>query len=66
MYGYIKQIKSTFGWSNNNPYYIIPQLIQDLCLLFFQTFIDSKILTEDEIDIMLELFRENHRFVLFI
>ena len=52
VYGYIKQIQTIFPWKENS-YYIIAQLIQDLCLLYFHTFINTKILTDNEIDLFL-------------
>ena len=47
VYGYIKQIQSIFPY-NINPYYIIVQLIQDLCLLYYRVLIDTQILTNEE------------------
>lgn len=62
VYGYIKKVQSLFS-SKENSYYIIAQLIQELCLLFYQSFIDTKILTKNEIDSLLNLLRENNKFV---
>ena len=59
VYGYIKQIQTRLPYSDN-PYYTIVKPIQDLCLLFFRTIIDSKILTDYEREKLLEMIN-NHR-----
>ena len=46
VYGYIKPIQAMFPL--DNPYFTIDQLIQDLCLLYYRTVIDTKILTNTE------------------
>ena len=46
VYGYIKQFQQLFP--EDNPYYTIVQLIQDICLLYFTILIESKILTDEE------------------
>lgn len=38
-------------------------MIQDLILLFFRTTIDTNILTDDEIDIFLDLLKSNDKFI---
>ena len=60
VYGYIKQIQTIFPWKENS-YYIIAQLIQDLCLLFFHTLIDTKILTDNETDLFFDLLIKNNK-----
>ena len=40
-------------------------MIQNLCLLFFHTFIDTKILTDNEIDLLMELLTKNEGDILF-
>ena len=47
VYGYIKMVQAMLP-SEENPYYIIVQLIQDLILLCFHRLIDTRILTKDE------------------
>ena len=44
---YIRRIQSLFP-VDDNPYYIIAQLIKNLCLLYFHNAIDSSILTWKE------------------
>ena len=61
VYGYIKRIQNIFFPFNENPYYIIVQLIQDLCLLYYRALIDTKILTNDEQRKLLEMIN-NHRY----
>ena len=46
VHGYIKRVQVIFP--EDNPYFTIVELIQDLCLLYFCHMIDSKILTNDE------------------
>ena len=53
VYGFMRDIQLIFP--ENNTYYTLNQLIQDLCLLYFHTIIDSKILTEDEIGKLLDM-----------
>ena len=54
VYGYIKQIQSIFPFEDN-PYYTIVQLIQDLCLLYYRVLIDTNILTNNEQMKLLEM-----------
>ena len=61
VYGYIKLIQSLFSDIKDNPYYIINQLVQDICLLYFHVFIDTKILTEDECTLFLNLLRDDNK-----
>ena len=60
VYGYMKQIQLIFPFKDN-PYYIIAQIIQDLCLLYFYTIMNTSILTDDEIDSFLALLRNNNK-----
>ena len=53
VYGYMNNMKSIFPWKDNS-YYIIAQSFQHLCLLYFHSFIDAKILTDNEIDSVLD------------
>ena len=46
VYGYMKIIQSMFP--EDNSYFTIHQLIQDLCLLYFTILIKSEILNDDE------------------
>ena len=46
VYGYIKIIQSILPHEQNS-YFIIVQLIQNLILLYFHNKIDSKLLTDD-------------------
>ena len=62
VYGFIKEVQPPLP-SETNSYYIIPQLIQDLCLLFFDFFIKSEILTDDEKDSFLRLLESNNKFI---
>ena len=57
VYGYIKGMQSLF--SEDNPYYTIVQLIQDLCLLYFHKIMETKILTDDEQEKLIKMV-ENH------
>ena len=50
------------SWKEN-PYFIIPQLIQDLCLLFYHLLIDTKILTDSDQDLFLDLLSTNNKFI---
>ena len=61
VYGYIKIAQLLFRDAPDNPYYIINQLIQDLCLLYFHLFIESKILSDNEIDSFMKLLRDNDK-----
>ena len=54
----MKQIQQIFPWQDHS-YYIIAQLIQDWCLLYFHMFIDTKILTIDGTDSFLTLLTSN-------
>ena len=58
VYGYIKIIQTMFS-TDDNPYYTIDQLIQDLILLYFHALIDTKILTRKEQNKLLQMV-ENH------
>ena len=53
VYGYMRRTQSMFP--SDNTYYTIVQLVQDLCLLYFRTIIDTKILTEEEQFKLLEM-----------
>ena len=46
VYGYIKRMQLMFP--DDNPFFIIVQLIQDIVLLYFHAVIDSKILSDNE------------------
>ena len=59
VYGYMKGIQSILP--DDNPYFIIVQLIQDLCLLYFHKTIDTKILTDNETDLFIELLIRNNK-----
>ena len=58
VYGYIKQMQLMFP--EDNTYFTIVQLIQDLCLLYFCKVINSKILTDNEGIKLMEMV-DNHR-----
>ena len=60
VYGYIKRVQTILP-HEQNPYFIIVQLIQNLILLYFHNRIDSKLLTEDEQYKLFKLFRDNAR-----
>ena len=57
VYGYMKQIQCLFP--GDNPYFTIVQLIQDLCLLYYRVVIDTKILTDDETQKLLEMVNDH-------
>ena len=57
VYGYMKRIQSIFP--EDNPYFIIHQLIQDICLSYFH-FIDTKILTHNEQSNLVKLINDNN------
>ena len=57
VYGYIKPIQAMFP--PDNPYFTIDQLIQDLCLLYYRTVIDTEILTNTEQTTLIEMIN-NH------
>ena len=61
VHGYIKIIQSLFVDMKDNPYYIINQWVQDICLLYFHAFIETKILTDEEIVILFNLLRDNNK-----
>ena len=52
----MKQIQSIFAEAENNAYFIIGEGIQNICLLYFHKTMDTKILTDDEIDLLMKLF----------
>ena len=62
VYGYIKRAGKMF-LSEENPYYTIVQLIQDICLLYYRPMIDTKILTDDEQTQLMEMV-EKHRQIM--
>ena len=61
-YGYLRRMQKMFP--NDNPYFTIDQLIQDLCLLYFTKSIVTKILTHDEQIKLYEMVDDhtNHKF----
>ena len=62
VYGYMKHIQSSlFSHFEENPYFTLIQLIQDLCLLYFHQVMDSKILTLNEINTFMKLLKNNNK-----
>ncbi len=58
--GFIKEVQTLFP--EDNPYYIIADLIKHLCLLYFHHKINSKLLTDEEQTIFMKLLRDNNKF----
>ena len=58
VYGYIRKVQSILPHEQNS-YFIIVQLIQNLILLYFHNKIDSKLLTHDEQSKLFKLFEDN-------
>ena len=58
VYGYIKSVQKIFP-CDDNPYFIIVQLVQDLCLLYFHKIMDSEILTHIEQMKLFDLINDN-------
>ena len=56
--GYVRRMQLILP-HQENPYFIIDQLIQTLILLFFHKLMDSEILTEDEQCKLFQLFEQN-------
>ena len=47
VFGYVRSIQSLFP-VDDNPYYVIAQLIKHLCLLYYHNAINSSILSSQE------------------
>ena len=49
VYGYIKNAQLLFDNIDDNPYFIIAQLIKDICLIYYHEPLNTKLLTQMEI-----------------
>lgn len=59
VYGFIRRVQDLFP--KDNSYYIVSDLINHLCLLYFHHVIESELLTDDEQTIFMKLLRDNDK-----